>query len=327
MKDVPITNMLNQIDTVVVPSVQPQLSRHPQVMNVNDDNVEFVSRILFVIVLYKVRLTESLTFQSLSVAVQSFLPHNHVDLLICDNSPTPQFDVNESVDNNHFRLYYLHDSTNPGISRSYNIAAEIASTKEKKWLLVLDQDTTIPVDGIQKYVNGLRAWPGFPIYTPQVYFDTVMLSPCRYFMHRGSPLVSIKSGVHHTEGKNVINSGLLISTEAYQKAGGYDENVWLYFSDFVFFDRLKKHFKNFIVLDCRIEHELSSSDYSDLSFAISRFSYYCRGAREASVSSGGVNAYLGYGVTVGLRSILMCRRFKNMSFLMVFVKSFLSKQI
>ena len=316
--------MLKKIDNIAANSFQPEFLGREQATQINDD-VEFASKILFVIVLYKVRLTESLTFQSLNKTVKSFLPQIQVDLLICDNSPTSQFDINEDTGTNAFNVYYLHDSVNPGISLSYNRAVELALIKEKKWLLVLDQDTILPTEGLRKYINALKNWPDFPVYTPQVYSGDTLLSPCRYFMHRGSPFTIIKPGVNILQGKNVINSGLLINVEAYREVGGYDEKVWLYFSDFVFFDRLKKHYKKFIVLDFSVEHELSSSDYSDLSFAINRFTYYCQGAKAARISDGSLQANIGYTIAVGLRSILMCRRFGNTVFLKIYIKSILFK--
>ena len=286
------------------------------------DKFVVVSKVLFVIVLFKTRLTDSLTYNSLRTAVMSFLPEGQVDLLICDNSPVQEINQQDYENDKFFSVAYLHDPNNPGISLSYNRAAKFAVEKGKKWMLVLDQDSILPENSLDKYMEALITWPDYPIYTPQVYAQNVLLSPCRYFMHRGSPLPHVKSGVNTIIGKNVVNSGLLISLDAYQKVGGYDEKVWLYFSDFVFFNRLKEYYKEFVVVNCRIEHELSSSDYSNYEFAYKRFTYYCQGAKEASESSN-TFAYFGYGLTVGMRSILMCRRFKSLSFLEIFYNNFL----
>ncbi|MFD2571261.1 glycosyltransferase [Spirosoma soli] len=285
-------------------------------------NVDFVSKILFLIVLYKTDLNESPAFQSLKKTVRPFLSQGYVDVLICDNSPSLEIDDFGQIDNEEFNLYYLHDPANPGISLSYNRGAEIASLKGKEWMLVLDQDTTMQTDSLQKYVDALKNYPNFPVYAPMLYSNNLLLSPCKYIMNRGTHLAKIEPGVHFLKARNVLNSGLLISIDAYQNVGGYDENVWLYFSDFVFFDRLKVLYKKFVVVDCLIEHQLSSSDYTNAKFALNRFTYYCQGAKAASLSNGELKSYLGYTIMVGLRSILMSYRFKSISFFKVFIKAF-----
>ena len=265
----------------------------------DEDNV--ISKILFVIVLYKTPLINSTTFQTLKASLESNFINSRIDLLVCDNSPEEHIDSKECVSSECFNLFHLYDSSNPGISISYNRAAEIASAKEKKWLLMFDQDTRLPIDGLHQYIKNLKNLPNFPLYVPKLFVADKLMSPCRYFMYRGSHLPEIKAGINRLKRKNILNNGVLVSLDAFKKVGGYDERVWLYFSDFVFFDRLKKHYKEFVVLDCNVEHELSSSDYRDIRFAIERFCHYCQGAKAASVSNSSFNAYLGYTLTVGLR--------------------------
>lgn len=301
------------------------ISSEPRQSSASAQDIDFISRILFLIVLYKTDLNESPAFQSLKNTVRSFTTKDYVDVLICDNSPLLKIGSLDQIDNEEFNLYYLHDPTNPGISLSYNRGAEIASLKGKEWILVLDQDTTLQIDTLQKYMNALSAYPNFPVYAPMLYSNNLLLSPCRYIMNRGTHLAKIEPGVHFLKKRNVLNSGLLISIDAYQNVGGYDENVWLYFSDFVFFDRLKGLYEKFVVVDCHIEHQLSSSDYSNAKFALNRFTYYCQGAKAASVSNGELKSYLGYTLMVGLRSILMSYRFKNISFVKVFTNTFFTR--
>lgn len=289
------------------------------------DGISVASQILFVIVLYKMPLTDSLTFQSLEVAVHSFFPDYKIDLLICDNSPIPQFNVNELIENKCFNLYCLHDSSNPGISLSYNKAVELASIKNKKWILFLDHDTNLPSHALSQYVDALRLWPGYPLYAPQVLSDGILLSPCKYILYRGSHLKSIMAGVHKTTNRNVLNSGLLIDLKAYERVGGYDEQVWLYFSDFTFFNKIKRQYKDYVVIDCRVEHSLSSSDYSNYDLAMKRFKYYCEGAKAASELENNTLAYISYRLTVGLRSVKMTKRFKTINFFKIYLNTFFNR--
>ncbi len=286
-------------------------------------NLDLINDFLFVIVLYGVAIEDSLTFNSLSESVKLLHPQLRVDLLICDNSLVLQDFSIASKTNSCYNIYYLHDSSNPGISASYNKAAEFASMKRKKWILVMDQDTIFPNNALSSYLQSLRQSPNAPLYAPKV-FDTtgLMLSPCAYNVYRGSPLRDVQAGVNSVRNRNIINSGLLLNLEAYRRVGGYDENVWLYFSDFIFFNRLTKYYKSFVVVDCKLTHELSSSDYTNYEFAAKRFSYYCEGAKAASLCDTGFISYLSYRLTVGSRSLLMTWRFKNINFLKTFSRNF-----
>lgn len=284
--------------------------------------MDISSKILFVIVIYKVDLKSSLTFVSLIESLKILKYESKFDLLVCDNSPVSQVDLTDFENNNLLNFHYIHDTYNPGISLSYNRAVNLAFSKSQRWLLVFDQDTILPINTIDKYINILLEYPNYPIYAPQLFSKNSLLSPCNYYMYRGTHITKIQKGIHTMKNKNILNSGLLIDINAFKAVGGYDENVWLYFSDFVFFNKLKRKYTEFIVIDCCLSHELSSSDYRDLDFAYNRFNQYCSGAKAASDSAGTIYAYLCYALGIGMRSIVMSYRFKRVSFLKSFVKRF-----
>lgn len=288
-----------------------------------DEKTDLWANTLVVIVLYKIPLCESPTYISLEKSISACFYPASINLLICDNSPIEQTNINH--DNKFFNIWYLHDLSNPGVSQPYNRAAELAGVQGKKWLLVLDQDTWLPEDTIRQYQQAVTDFPNFPIYAPQIYSGSLLFSPCLYRFKKGMNLSSIKPGIHLMKNKNILNSGLLICLRAFYKAGGYDEAVQLYFSDFVFFDRLKTHFREFIVIDCHLNHQLSSVDYTNIETALDRFTKYCIGARSASRSNNSLIAHLNYTITIGLRSIIMCLRFNNLIFIKVFIDYYLRK--
>lgn len=277
--------------------------------------------ILFVIVLYNLKLEKSTTFNSLKNAIEFTDEVYEVDLYVYDNSLLFNSDLSVNYDN--ICLKYIHDSNNSGVSVAYNKASEYATTKNKKWMLIFDQDTSIPIDALTKYIEALRKWPDQPLYAPKLYSNGILLSPCNYVFYKGFHLKSIKSGINTVKRKNILNSGALISLTAYRKVDGYDSNVWLYFSDFVFFNRLKQYYKYFVVLDVSYEHELSSDDYKDLNFAKNRFNLYCEGAKAASVSDKSKFASFAYFITVFLRSILLSVRLNDKNFFVIFLNKFI----
>ena len=85
-------------------------------------------KILCVIVLYKCKLENSKSYQSL-------LQNNEETIFVYDNSPISQEVHGENI-------VYIHDSQNGGLSVAYNKAAQYARCNRFDWLLLLDQDTT-----------------------------------------------------------------------------------------------------------------------------------------------------------------------------------------
>ena len=84
-------------------------------------------KILCVIVLYKCKLEDSKSYQSL-------LRDKDITIFAYDNSPTPQ-EVNVK------NVIYVHDSQNSGLGVAYNKAAQYAKCEHFEWLLLLDQET------------------------------------------------------------------------------------------------------------------------------------------------------------------------------------------
>ncbi|MEZ0485831.1 hypothetical protein [Fibrella aquatica] len=226
------------------------------------------------------------------------------------------------VDEELIELHPIEQLDNPGVSAAYNIAGRLAKRLEKQWLLLLDQDTKLPIGFWKQYELSIEKYTNSPVHAPRLYDGEVLASPCGYLLYRGRVLTQIDAGITPMRGRNVLNSGLLVSVESFWKVGGYDESVGLYFSDFVFFDRLKNSYKNFAVVDIDLAHNLSSSDYSDLDVALHRFHLYCKGAYAASKGDP-VKKFL-YTITVGARSLLMNRRFSTFRFSRIFFDAWMS---
>ena len=277
--------------------------------------LEQVEKLFIVIVIYDTDLSDSEAYNSLSECFTQCAQAGYlVDLMIVNNGPAV---IDCHVDEKIFRLHFVERLDNPGVSEAYNIAGKLAKQLGKDWLLLLDQDTRLPTESWQHYSESISRYSKLPLHAPRLRADSLLVSPCGYSFYRGHILPSIDSGIHQMIGHNVLNSGLLISVDAFHSVGGYDENVQLYFSDFVFFDRLKTCYNDFAVVDLDLIHNLSSSDYSSLSKAISRFTLYCQGAYAAA--RGEIGRSILYFLTVGARSLVMGIRFKTWLFVRVFM--------
>lgn len=232
--------------------------------------------ILAVIVLYKQHINESSSLKTLS---QSLAEHDEViDLVVYDNSPTFSTGINNFQYNKNLKIVkYIPDKNNSGVSRAYNAANNIAKSLGKKYLLLLDQDTSFSLNFVKELAANIKA--GYDLLFPFLRSSENIISPCNYILGRGSylPVNRQFSGIHNIRKTNFLNSGAVISISLFNTTGGYDERIPLYFSDFNFFNRAKRHCKTYYVLNSFCEHSMASNDLSDTDKFLYRYKDYCEG--------------------------------------------------
>lgn len=218
-----------------------------------------------VLVIYRKKLADSSTWQSLQAANVS------LTLFVWDNSPEPQ-DVPES----HHRIQYIHRPDNPGVSTAYNVAATLADMEGCEWLLLLDDDTSLP----SSFFPTLIQWKGGSDWiAPLVYDETGLLSPFLTIRGRGRRLVRPFHGPVRIMNMVPINSGACIRLNSFRENGGFDEQLPLDFSDTDYFLRAAQRGQKGEVLELRLNHSLSSSSsFMDRSSALRRFHIYVRAA-------------------------------------------------
>jgi glycosyltransferase involved in cell wall biosynthesis len=238
-----------------------------------------LERVLAVLVLYRSDLAASQTFRTLVASCTA--AGATLDLFVHDNSPVMQ--VAESPGDS-VRIDYHHDPSNPGISAAFNAGARRARKQGKKWLLLLDQDTSFPLEAITAYAAALGSG-GAAMFVPQLLAGGTLLSPCGYLAGVGYHLSSIAPGSMRLHGRSILNSGLMVQVEAFEKCGGYDERVRVDFADFVFMNRFRRHYCEVMVLDLVCLHGFSNLETVDSDVALRRFTGYCRDGRAAAVTS------------------------------------------
>lgn len=267
--------------------------------------------ILTVLVLYEMRLEFSPAYQSLSHALTARQEKRR--LFIYDNSRAPQSLPEKSA----WSISYIHDPTNPGVSRAYNTAARWAKDLQLKWLLLSDQDTFFPENIYTLYRDARRAHPGCHAFAPRLFDKKGLVSPFHPGIVTGKRIKENISGVKSLDEIQAINSGLMIDVETFASAGGYDEQFPLDFSDFNFFKRLKPVTQHMVIIDAQCKHELSSTKKTTLSYALSRFEIYLRGL---NVMKNGQRAFLFtyYGF---FRAIKLSFRYRSGKFIRSFLAS------
>lgn len=219
-------------------------------------------RILAIVVLYKMALTESETLTGLRA---SFAAHpdlgDSLRALVWDNSPEPAPDPELPPS-----FAYRHSGANVGVSGAYNQAMRIAEETGCDWMLLLDQDTEIPsafLPGMLDLASRFLKDPAIGAVVPFLLDGERFLSPQRVLFKRFKPLDRRFEGVWPGE-VTAANSGTLIRTSALRQIGGYNEDFWLGYSDVWVFHQLHLGGKKvYIAGDLALKHRISVSDFKN----------------------------------------------------------------
>lgn len=235
---------------------------------------QWLDETLAVLVLYKTPLNSSATFNSLTLSLND--NGASLDLLVYDNSPAINWN---SPDYPNWKITYQHDPTNPGVSKAYNEGVKKASQLRKKWLFLLDQDTTFPRNTISAYFKSLSEYPLEAFFVPQLIDNRGIISPFKFGMGNGIRINSVMGGVHFFYNHQFVNSGLIISVNAYNNSNGYDEDFPLDFSDFAFIERVRRNYSSFVLAPVTAQHSLSSSFGRIMQDDLKRFGHLIRSAK------------------------------------------------
>lgn len=263
-------------------------------------------KILCVIVLYKCKLEDSKSYLSL-------LQNKNETIFVYDNSPLSQ---KVHTDN----IVYIHDSQNRGLGKAYNMAAKYAKDNHFKWMLILDQDTSFTDDALPKYVKAIEENPSILLFVPKHKISNgKFLSPTPYH-HKTSKLQdNVPTGIVKLLPYAPINSGMLINIDLFWKAGGYDEAVWLDFSDIRFIEKVRKLIDVFYVVDTVCIQDFSV-DETDMARLKNRFRIFCQCAKACKRERFG--DYVDYLYVTAKRCLSLVVKNKNLSFISIYFKTY-----
>lgn len=275
---------------------------------------EFVESFQIIIVIYNITLGESESFQSI---LEMESGDGDLNIFVYDNSKCPQTIKKYKGLN----ISYVHDPNNSGVSKAYNEGADYAKKHQKNWMLLLDQDTTLPPTILESYWKAAYQNPELKLFVPILQLKNgKIFSPCTYKFKRGFYLNTIEKGVHSLRKLSPVNSGMLIDVAAFFRVGGYNDKVKLDFSDFQFIERFRKKYKEFLVIDCVGQQDFSDDEVSQASQSI-RFGYYCEGAR--NIEKNGLWDWMQYNAIVFFRAVRLSRRYNDLSFIKTYFRTFL----
>ena len=219
--------------------------------------------ILALIVLYKIRPYDALSFQSL-LASDSTINYgsDRIQLLLYDNTPggCDPGSLPEGV-------RYEAAGQNVGLAAAYNRALSIAQKENCGWLLILDQDTMLPADYLSRICD----------VASNVESDETVAAIVPRMLDKGrsvSPVFMRFWGASYAAGRvegtasreiHATNSATLFRVSALKKIGGFSPYFWLDYLDGYVFHQLYVHcLKVYIARDIHVEHNLSLLHGGDL---------------------------------------------------------------
>lgn len=198
-----------------------------------------------------------------------------IDILIYDNSLNPQKVPEE--------FHYYHDKLNSGVSVAYNYGIKLAKTLNKDFIIVLDHDTDFSYEILDKYKTVANRFGEDYIYAPIIKGGEKIYSPAIEGKNKNftQDTNTFKyQQVYNIRGKSLINSGLMIPLAVTENIGVFNEQIKLDFSDTYFIEKYKTIYHSVILIDIFLEHKLSGDEGNNKDKELSRFKYYCNGAKE-----------------------------------------------
>lgn len=216
------------------------------------------SKILPILVLYGTRLQDSATYQSFIRAWRTCLS-TAPELVVYDNSPVRQ--VSEAEEQQ--LLAYKHDPKNGGLAAAYNWALEKARLSERTWLLLLDQDSTLPdsfVELLLEAASGQDSNDFIAAIVPFVSDHGVAISPKCVRMGRLAAMPTLAQDIADFE-ITAINSGTTVKVSFLTAIGGFDNAYWLDYLDHWLFHQIYATGNKVAIVDSVVQHNLSVRNY------------------------------------------------------------------
>lgn len=282
-------------------------------------NKELIPKMSCAIVIYNSPLETSKAFISLSAAALEAGIIEPIDLIVYDNSPSPLYDTNLKLAN--WNVIYVHDQTNPGLSKASNEAFLIAKKFDKKWILFSNPDTEYTLDYFKKLYKAICENPEANLISPVLVSNRQIVSPSKYILMRASISKNVVIGWNNYKRKTLLYSGMFITMDSFDKIGMFKPEIKLDYMDPHFFDKYKKLYPNFYLLDCYCQHDLSSYEVNKDKVA-RRHVYFCDGARASSES---FKEYILVGGLCLAYSAKLALRFNDGIFLRTFFSSYFKK--
>lgn len=277
---------------------------------------KFIDEIAVIAVLYNTNFYDSDAYISLQKSLERLDPSLKLSYYIYDNSITADSENLEKFKADN--IIYVNDPSNPGLSKPSNDGAILAKNNGKKWLLFTNPDTFYDVEYFSKLYRSYLENVQTELFSPILVSDQHIVSPADYKHFVGSSPKKVITGINDLHNKLILYSGMFITINAFERTGGFNNQIKLDFMDCYFSENYKNLYKTFFLLDVNCVHDLSSSE-KNIEKVLRRFGFYCEGAYHFSKS---MKETIQLFILCFLRALKLCYKFKTVRFIPVPFKKF-----
>lgn len=252
--------------------------------------------IFIIIVLYNVSCHDSIAYQSIKKI-------NGINLIVCDNST--------SINNNRNIVEkdgyaYINMCGNKGISKAYNKAIELIPKDINNYICLLDDDTKITIEYIEKVSNFLKNNKA-DVFLPIVKTKERLLSPCKFYKNKIYQVMDVKD-IALSE-ISAINSGMVIRSTVMKKIR-YNENLFLDYVDHEFIREVKNNGFKIMVMNDVVLYQNFSMEENNYESAYNRLCILNRDLKEFYKSD-----YFSYFKQIFAYKLVMIRKYHKIRFM------------
>jgi GT2 family glycosyltransferase len=229
---------------------------------------------LMIVVLYRLKVGESPTLQSLERCKGALDAQDQV--VIWDNSPSPQDgeDLSRMQAALPCGLHYRHTPENISLAAIYNRA--VSEHPAAELVFLLDQDSAFTPDFFREINEAAAAHPEINLFVPLIKHGRQVVSPGHYYAFKGKYWTVEKYGVVPARSTVAIASGMCIRMAYLQRFGGFEEKLKLYGIDTNFMIRYSRDNADFYVLRAPFGHALSDFSSEERLVKQARFADFRR---------------------------------------------------
>jgi len=169
--------------------------------------------------------------------------------LVYDNSPSPAAVTTLPVNAN-----FVSNSDNNGTAGAYHAGARHAAEKGCEWLLLLDQDTCLPSDYLERVQDAIAAAPNAVALVPSVLHGSRPVSPA--IINASGSIVPCANPEREDSITTAISSGAVIRRVAIA-AMTFPPEIWLDYVDHWMFLDFGRRGETVASINSRLLHDLS----------------------------------------------------------------------
>ena len=222
-------------------------------------------RCLVVVVLYRMLPQDSITVQGIAHALrENARLREGYEVLLWDNTPAGDPAAIETRPDTDFGFQYRKALVNDGVTGAFNAAMHVCIDSRYEWMMLLDQDTVVTSEYLEKmsmYLQSLQGAGGVAAIVPLLLDRDFQLSPKQVLRFRDQPVLTRKPGVLSGE-TFAANSGVVMRVSALEAIGGYNVDFWLDHSDmYVFHQLYLQGRKIYFAADLSLQHSMTMLDY------------------------------------------------------------------